>query len=328
MTYLNIFSHTQLSDRHYIFTEGYSHEFRFTIGVIVGTEKVLVIDAGMGMTRDLRRYIESVVGSDLPIICSVTHGSIDHAGSAMLFDERYCCRRDEWMLLTQAFKTEKRMNDIVGFGLGSPEMIEYGREHMLDSEGTQFQWIDDGYLFDLGGVRIEVIAIPGHSNGSVAYFDREGGYCFTGDGINSPAIQVHNLDLYYNTPEHRMALPPFLGITADTPVLPYGECFAVYANVIRRLIDIVGPDVTLYSGHNPLPQTIRTAQHVVAACEEIAAGKIVNDPPADSLFDYQKNTPQKYHRVHYFGNIGIVYDAAKFEREAAARAAKDTTVTA
>jgi glyoxylase-like metal-dependent hydrolase (beta-lactamase superfamily II) len=318
MTYLNIFSHDRKSDRLFVVTEGYSHEFRFTIGVIVGTEKVLVIDSGMGMTGDLRRYIESVVGSDKPMICAVTHGSIDHAGSAMLFDERYCCRRDEWMLLTQAFKVEKRLNDIVGFSLGSPEMIEYGREHMLDSEGTQFRWIDDGDVFDLGGVRIEVIALPGHSNGSVAFWDREGGYCFSGDGINSPAIQVHNLDLYYNTPEHRAALPEFMGIPLEAPALTYGECFAAYANVVRRFIDTVGPDVTLYSGHNPLPQTIRLAEHVVAACEEIAAGKIAHDPPAEALFEYQKNTAEKYHRVHYFANIGIIYDAVKFEREAAA----------
>jgi glyoxylase-like metal-dependent hydrolase (beta-lactamase superfamily II) len=321
MSYLNIFSHDQPSERLYVFTEGYSHEFRFTIGVIVGTDRVLVIDSGMGMTGDLRHYIESVVGKDRPIICSVTHGSIDHAGSAMLFDERFCCRRDEWMLLTQAFKVDKRMNDIVGFGLGSPEMTEYGREHMLDSEGTEFQWIDDGHVFDLGGVRIEVIAIPGHSNGSVAYLDRDGGYVFTGDGINSPAIQVHNLDLYYNAPEHRAALPSFMGIAPDAPALGYGECFSVYAGVVQRLIGMVGPDVTLYSGHNPLPQTIRTAHHVVAACEEIAGGKIVADPPADSIFEYQKNNPQKYHRVHYSGNIGVVYDAAKFEREAAGESA-------
>jgi glyoxylase-like metal-dependent hydrolase (beta-lactamase superfamily II) len=318
MTYLQIFNHDRKSERLYIFTEGYSHEFRFTIGVIIGDEKVLVIDAGMGMTGHLRKYIESVIGSDKPIICSVTHGSIDHAGSAMLFDERYCCRRDEWMLLTQAFKVDKRMNDIAGFGLGNPEMIEYGREHMLDSEGTEFQWIDDGHVFDLGGVQIEVIALPGHSNGSVAYFNRAEGYCFTGDGINAPAIQVHNLDLYYNTSEHRSALPGFMGLGPDDPQLSYGQCFAKYAEVVRRFIGIVGEDVTLYSGHNALPQTIASAYRVMEAAEDIAAGNIANDMPADSIFQYQKNTPEKYHRVHFAGNIGLVYDAAKFAREAEA----------
>jgi hydroxyacylglutathione hydrolase len=316
MTYLNIFSHERKTERHWVFTEGYSDTFRFTIGVIVGDERVLVIDAGMGMTGDLRRYIESVVGSDKPIVCALSHGSIDHAGSAMLFDERYCSDRDEWMLLTQAFKVEKRLNDLAGFGLGNPEMVAYGTEHMLDSEGTPFEWIDDGHVFDLGGVRVETIALPGHSAGSLAYFDREAGICFTGDAVNVQ-IQVHNLDLYYNAPEHRAKLPAFVGLSPDDPELTYGECYTRYAEVVRRFIGIVGDDVTLYSGHVNLPQSIRTAELVVEACLEVAAGRIEHDMPAESIFDYQKNTPQKYHRVHYAGNVGIIYDAAKFEREAA-----------
>ncbi|WP_402468412.1 MBL fold metallo-hydrolase [Isoptericola aurantiacus] len=320
MTSLNIFSHEKKSERHYIFTEGYSHEFRFTIGVVVGDDKIFVVDSGMGMTGDLRTYIESVLGTGKPIVCGVSHGSIDHAGSAMLFDERYCNIRDEWMLLTQAFKVEKRLNDIAGFGLGNPEMIEYGRKHMLDSEGTQFRWIEDGDVFDLGGVQLEVIALPGHSAGSVAYYDREADICFTGDGINHPAIQIHNLDLYYNTPEHRKLMPAFMELPTDGTELTMGECYAKYADVVRRFVDKVGSDVTLYSGHNNLAQTIRTAHNIIEACEEVAAYRIENDMPADSIFEYQKNTPQKYHRVHWAGNTGIVYDAAKFEREAAARA--------
>jgi len=320
MTYLNIFSHERKTDRYYVFTEGYSHLFRLTVGVIVGDEKVLVIDSGMGMTGDLRKYIESVIGTGKPIICAVSHGSIDHAGSAMLFDERYCSIRDNWMLLTQAFKREKRLNDIAGFGLDNPEMIAYGTEHMLDSEGTQFQWIDDGHVFDLGGVEIEVIALPGHSAGSLAYFDREGKYCFTGDAINID-IQVHNLDLYYNTPEHRELLPEFLGIGVDDPKLTYGECFLKYADVVRRFISTVGEDVTLYSGHCNLPQTINTAKLIVRACEEVAAGEIESDMPAESIFDYQKNNSGKYHRAHYAGNVCVIYDAVKFQREGIGRGA-------
>jgi glyoxylase-like metal-dependent hydrolase (beta-lactamase superfamily II) len=261
-----------------------------------------------------------VIGSDKPIICAVSHGSIDHAGSAMLFDERYCSIRDKWMLETQAFKVEKRMNDIAGFGLGSPEMIEYGRQNMLDSDGTPFEWIEDGDVFDLGGVTLEVIALPGHSAGSLAYYDRAEDICYTGDGINHPAIQIHNLDFYYNTPEHRALMPAFMELPDDGTELTLGECYAKYAEVVRRLLAIIGDNATIYSGHCTMAQTVQTAKNIIAACEDLAAYRIEGDQPADSIFDYQKNTPQKYHRVHWSGNTGIVYDAAKFDREAAARA--------
>jgi glyoxylase-like metal-dependent hydrolase (beta-lactamase superfamily II) len=252
---------------------------------------------------------------------AVSHGSIDHAGSAMLFDERYCSIRDKWMLETQAFKVEKRMNDIAGFGLGSPEMIEYGRQNMLDSDGTPFEWIEDGDVFDLGGVRLEAIALPGHSAGLLAYFDREAGICYTGDGINHPAIQIHNLDFYYNTPEHRALMPEFMGLPEGDTQLTLGECYAKYADVVRRLLDKIGDDAVLYSGHCTLPQSTQTARNIISACEEVAAYWIEGDQPADSIFGYQKNTPEKFHRVHWSGNTGIVYDAAKFEREAAAAGA-------
>jgi glyoxylase-like metal-dependent hydrolase (beta-lactamase superfamily II) len=262
---MKIFSHEQKTARHWVFSEGYSQEFRFMIGVVVGDEKVLVIDAGMGMTGDLRRYIESVIGSDKPIICAVS-------------------------------------------------------QNMLDSDGTPFEWIEDGDVFDLGGVTLEVIALPGHSAGSLAYYDRAEDICYTGDGINHPAIQIHNLDFYYNTPEHRALMPAFMELPDDGTELTLGECYAKYAEVVRRLLAIIGDNATIYSGHCTMAQTVQTAKNIIAACEDLAAYRIEGDQPADSIFDYQKNTPQKYHRVHWSGNTGIVYDAAKFDREAAARA--------
>jgi hydroxyacylglutathione hydrolase len=56
---------------------------------------------------------------------------------------------------------------------------------------------DDGAVFDLGDRRIEVIAIPGHTPGSVAFLDRAGRYAMTGDGIGSTSVwmQISQLPL-------------------------------------------------------------------------------------------------------------------------------------
>lgn len=82
MAYMNFLSHEQFSDRLIILTEGYSMVHRFTIGCIIGDEKILVIDSGLGMHRELRHYIENLVGTDKPILCACTHGHLDHVGSA------------------------------------------------------------------------------------------------------------------------------------------------------------------------------------------------------------------------------------------------------
>ena len=57
MENLCFWSHERKSEHLYIVTEGYSMVHRFTIGVVVGDEKVLVIDAGLGVAPGLRDYI-------------------------------------------------------------------------------------------------------------------------------------------------------------------------------------------------------------------------------------------------------------------------------
>jgi glyoxylase-like metal-dependent hydrolase (beta-lactamase superfamily II) len=194
--------------------------------------------------------------------------------------------------------------------------MDFVRANLLDSEGTTFQWIDDGDVIDLGGIQLEVIAMPGHSAGSVAYFDRANRICYTGSAVDMN-VQVNNLDFYFNTPEHRALMPAFLGLADLDGDLNYAECFLLYADIVRRFVGIVGEDVTLYAGHTLLPQTINSAYRVIEACEQIAAGERDGDLPAESPFEYQRNTPEKYKRVHYAGNVGVIYDAAKFGTVAA-----------
>lgn len=277
--FLNFYSHEQVGDRTYVVTENYSMVHRFTIGVIVGDEKVLVIDSGMGMDSDLRRYIERFTGTGKPMLCACTHGAIDHAGAACLFDEVFLNQLDEEML-PRAFLTERRLSDLDAFSLHNQEVIAYGKAHMIDNRGTKFTWIDEDYRFDLGGVTVRPIHTPGHSRGHLAYFCPEENIAFVGDAINAD-IHIKALDRQ--------------GLLA-------------YREMLNRFVAIVGEETRLYAGHLNRAQPVALAKNLATACEEVANGQTQGDPPGETIF--MQNSGNTSTRMHYHGNSCIIYDAS------------------
>ena len=50
---------------------------------------------------------------------------------------------------------------------------------------NQYSFINEGHIFDLGGIEVEVISVPGHTNGSVVFYIHGQNILFTGDAIGS-----------------------------------------------------------------------------------------------------------------------------------------------
>jgi len=276
---LCFYSHERISERVYVVTEGYSMVHRFTIGVVIGDERVLVIDSGLGMDGDLRTYIERFTGTDKPIVCACTHGAIDHAGAACLFDEAYLNNRD-FHMLPSAFDRDRRLRDLGAFSLFNNEVVEYGRTHMVDNSKSVFINIDEGDTFDLGGIQVKPIRTSGHSRGHLAYYIPEERIVFCGDGINMDT-HIKKLD--------RTGL------------------FA-YRDMLERLLSITGDGAIFYAGHLNRPQRAQVVRNLMVACQEVADGQIENDPPAETIF--LEKTGNRAIRMHYHGNCGIVYDSS------------------
>ena len=278
MTFMNFLSHEQFSDRLIILTEGYSMVHRFTIGVIIGDEKIMVIDSGLGGYAYLRSYIENLVGRDKPIICACTHGHLDHVGSACLFDEAYCSLKDFGPGKNDPFDPMRRYCDIIDFSLESNLVMDYCKTHMLMDNRVDFKDIRDGDIFDLGGVRIEAIAVPGHSDGSMAFYNAAEKYCFTGDAVNTD-VHLKRLNR---------------------------EGFRSYRQVMENFISRVDPDTTLYPAHLPLPMSMDIPRNLARISQELADGNVAVDPPAEGIFHARKN--DRNIRGHYYNNTCIVYN--------------------
>ena len=132
--------------------------------LIVGEQQALLIDTGFedsGVYQAVREV------TDLPVQMLLTHGDRDHTGGLKDFGSCYLNQKD-W--------------------------------HLLDS-GIEVKDLREGDIFRCGDFCLEVLEIPGHTYGSVAFLDREKKLLLPGDSVQKEGpifmFGAHrNLDLY------------------------------------------------------------------------------------------------------------------------------------
>lgn len=135
--------------------------------MVLGSERALLIDAGMGR-GDLRTIVEKLVG-DLPLEVVITHAHPDHIATMGQFQGRY--------------KVYMNHTDM--------SMIHRFIETMhFEIDPDQIIDLREGAVFDLGNRRFEVYEVPGHSQGSIVLYDSQSGLLIAGDavGSNRPTI--------------------------------------------------------------------------------------------------------------------------------------------
>lgn len=165
-----------------------------SIFLLVGTEKAMVIDTGMGI-GDLRGAIEMI--TDKPLICVISHGHVDHTGNCRQFEEVWIHPADADKPIPQS--RERRYYDIERVALrqkgciGAPytmfNLYPYNLDEDLrtgeDEPMPIIHDLTDGMQFDLGGGRIvTAYECPGHSKGEMVFLDEQTRTLIAGDAIN------------------------------------------------------------------------------------------------------------------------------------------------
>lgn len=153
-----------------------------TMFIVIGDNKALVIDTGMGCF-DFKSLIEEI--TTLPYIVVLTHGHLDHAGGVDQFKEVYVHPLDRDQVLS--IKREDRMKSCKRMrGLeGDIDVWDY-KDSDARSWNSLPKFIDlnDGMEFDLGGRIVKTIFTPGHSKGSCSFIDSKSRILFSGDACN------------------------------------------------------------------------------------------------------------------------------------------------
>ena len=200
-----------------------------TCYVVAGTKLAAVIDTAIGLCN-IRETAESL--TSLPLVCINTHGHEDHMGGNWSFDKAYMNLADlplaeGWINHPDAQEAMKQ------FGVSYPP----------------FEHVEDGCVFDLGGVELEVIYLPGHTAGEIVLLDRKDRMIFAGDGI------IQHLWLQLDE-----SLPVRTQIQSMERLLP-----------LRNSFD------TILNGHNQTPYGVELFDTLLEALKDLDAGNTAGD---------------------------------------------------
>jgi glyoxylase-like metal-dependent hydrolase (beta-lactamase superfamily II) len=179
--------------------------------LILGDESALLFDTGMGISR-----ISDVVGelTELPVTVLNSHTHMDHVGGNAEFDRILAMDNDFTRSRAQGRSNEQVRGEVGSNALCRP-LPEGVTEDSYRTRAFEItESIGDGHEIDLGGTRLEVLAVPGHTPDAIALLDREAGHLWTGDSFYEGPIWLFapetDLDAYESSMGRLAALAPEL----------------------------------------------------------------------------------------------------------------------
>lgn len=149
--------------------------------LVEGDKEAVLIDTGVGFAG-LKETVEGL--TDKPLSVILTHMHPDHAGGAAAFEKVNLHPAD--LHLTGEMQVEGRM----GYSMGSLRGAPVTPADFIPAPGTDktFLPLSDGQLFDLGGITLEIIHVPGHTPGSCCVLFREERSVLFGDACNANTL--------------------------------------------------------------------------------------------------------------------------------------------
>ncbi len=142
--------HTWIGNGHRTYNE--------SLYLVEGNDRAVLIDAGTRVPG-LDKIVAGITSK--PVTMILTHGHGDHVGGVGPFPEVWIGPADEQMLRN----SQRRYRG-------------------------EIKHLTDGETIDLGGRKLEVMFTPGHTSGSVTFFDKENHYGFSGDAFGSTNLLV------------------------------------------------------------------------------------------------------------------------------------------
>lgn len=134
-------------------------------------KKAAIIDPGMINAEEEKALDNFISRNDLEVTHIInTHMHIDHAIGAAYAKDKY--RVPLFGHKDDEFLSDRLRQQADAFGIN-----EKVRDVTIDS------YLTPGEEIHIGNGTLEVIHVPGHSPGSVALYDRAGGFVITGDAL-------------------------------------------------------------------------------------------------------------------------------------------------
>ncbi len=208
--------------------------------LVEGSEKALLID-GLTGVGSLKAFVREL--TDLPVTLVLTHGHVDHIGAAFEYGECWL-HPDDIALLYEHGDAEARL----GFASGGGRKIDPA--DVVPPRAIRTLPVQDGHVFDLGGVQLEVIHVPGHTYGSIVLLDRARRIVYSGDACNANTL---------------------LFLPGSTTIQEYKEAL-LHFKTFQPAFD------GMFGGHGPGPVPNTLVDEALQLCDEIMAGTDDQEP--------------------------------------------------
>jgi hydroxyacylglutathione hydrolase len=179
-----------------------------------------VIDCGCYNRAEFERLTDFIGGKKLkPVLLLNTHCHLDHIFGNLMFLEKYnlgaYCHKDE----------EVNRNDSVYIA------SVFGMKMDIPPEPEGL--IEEGSIVTFGNTLLRALFVPGHSSGSLAFYNEKAKIVFTGDALFAGSIGRTDLK---------------------------GGDYEMLINSIKEKLFTLPPDTIVYPGHGELT-TIENEMH-------------------------------------------------------------------
>jgi len=146
--------------------------------LIVGEDRALLFDTGVGLLS-IKAVVERI--TNLPVIVLNSHTHYDHVGGNWEFSTVLAIDSDYTRANMEGFANDRISADFLpeAFCKGAPEGSDV--TSFYTKPWKQSRYVEDGEVLDLGGRKLKVLHVPGHTPDSVALLDVENRLLFSGD---------------------------------------------------------------------------------------------------------------------------------------------------
>lgn len=134
--------------------------------LVIGKDKALLFDTGYGICS-LKEEVKKITNKELIVVNS--HGHMDHACGNYEFDKVYITKDD--ISVAKMYNSKKwRTNNVLRAKAMNALPINFDEEKYINQNEGNLCIINIHDIIDLGDLELEVIAMEGHTKGSIGLF--------------------------------------------------------------------------------------------------------------------------------------------------------------
>ena len=207
--------------------------------LVEGSRKALLIDTGVGMGC-LREVAAALASKPLEVVN--THFHYDHTGGDLWFEKVWIHKNGVQTVYQNnnpeyreaMFKRQMSRSEYAGCPTALEDMKREGVFELIP--------IEEGFEFDLGDKKLEVIFTPGHTDDGICLLDQYNRHLFSGDTIVSTPTLLYKgysetVETYYESVKKLLARrTEFELIFPGHYISPIGT---VYLDDMKKLLEYI-----------------------------------------------------------------------------------------